>query len=589
MPKRTLPLLLLALAALPTHAERIGQPYRGPYELLVASDSSVRPRTSRGSKFDGHVLWQFWWEHNKGRFIARATARREANAGSALYWFGAVAKYPPRDLVPVSAAQRKAKVHRALATRLRSDPDPAVRAEAAIALGRLGEIRNGDNAVTVELLQALERESHAEVRASAILALGVAGDPAGCRALMERLDQLDAERPYVHLAFGLARYRPAADLLVSRLPRRAQRRYATDAAVTAVHALGLMGRPAAAALGPAGARRLAALVDRRGDDVLVMQVVRTLSLLGVELETVARLAETKSSKNKRWAALLALAHYSHDSADAAAAARVLQGRRGFASGDDQDKSFSVLALGELAAGLDPNSALRHRILRFLRDDALQSRNNYVRACAALALGVARDESAVQGIAALLTDTTAQDHVVAAACVGLGLLGATGHADAIRQEVLFPRKRDDDTRGYAALGLALMGATPYVADLAAFAWSPGVTAHARRQLPLALGVLATGRDAARLTRFFDRGWKSHERHAASNAAYGFAWLRDRSAVDRLVRLTRSRNAAVRGMAVVALGYCGARDRVDPLARCYANTSYRDRYGGWRLLEWIAGIL
>jgi hypothetical protein len=42
-------------------------------------------------------------------------------------------------------------------------------------------------------------------------------------------------------------------------------------------------------------------------------------------------------------------------------------------------------------------------------------------------------------------------------------------------------------------------------------------------------------------------------------------------------------------VVALGYCGARDRVSPLTRCSANTSHRNRYGGWRLLAWIAGIL
>ncbi|MHC4493366.1 MAG: HEAT repeat domain-containing protein, partial [Planctomycetota bacterium] len=347
MPKRTLPLLLLALTALPAHAERIGEPYRGPFELLVANDPNPQPGLRRGPQFGSHVLWQFWWELNKDRYLARATARRRANAGSALYWFGAVAKYPPRDLVPVSAAQRKATVLKALVTRLRSDPHAAVRAEAAIALGRLGEIRNGENAVTRELTRALDREAHPEVRASAILALGMSGDADGCRVLMERFDKLGAERPYVNLAFGLARYRPAADLLVFQVPRRARGRRATDATVAAVHALGLMGE-AATDIGPAGVKRLAALVDRRGDDVLVMQAVRTLSLLGVELETVARLAEAKSSKNKRWAALLALAHYSRDGADAAAAARILQGRRGFGSGDNQDKCFSVLALGELA-------------------------------------------------------------------------------------------------------------------------------------------------------------------------------------------------------------------------------------------------
>ncbi|MHC4730111.1 MAG: HEAT repeat domain-containing protein [Planctomycetota bacterium] len=233
MPKRTLPLLLLALTALPAHAERIGEPYRGPFELLVANDPNPQPGLRRGPQFGSHVLWQFWWELNKDRYLARATARRRANAGSALYWFGAVAKYPPRDLVPVSAAQRKATVLKALVTRLRSDPHAAVRAEAAIALGRLGEIRNGENAVTRELTRALDREAHPEVRASAILALGMSGDADGCRVLMERFDKLGAERPYVNLAFGLARYRPAADLLVFQVPRRARGRRATDATVAA--------------------------------------------------------------------------------------------------------------------------------------------------------------------------------------------------------------------------------------------------------------------------------------------------------------------------------------------------------------------
>jgi len=588
MSKRALPLILLALAAVPVRAERIGEPYRGPFELLVANNPSAQPG-DRAPQLDGHVLWQFWWELNKDRYLARATAVQRAHAGSALYWFGANAKYPPREVEPVPAEERKAKILKAVASRLRHDPDAAVRCEAAIALGRLGEVPNGGNAVTRALTGALARETHLEVRINVILALGMSGDPAGCRALLERFDTLDAERPYVNLAFGLARYRSAADLLVSQIPRRARSGRATDATVSAVHALGLIGRAAADDIGPAGVKRLAALVDRRGDDVLVMQAVRALSLLGAELETVTGLAEAKSSPNKRWAALLALAHYAGDDADAGTAARVLQGRRGFRSGDNQDKCFAVLALGELAGALDPNSAVRRRILTLLRDEALESHNNHVRSCAAIALGVARDRTALRGLAGLLTDTTAQDHVVAAACVALGLLHATGQADTIRRKVMLARKSDADTRGYAALGLALMGATPYVAEVAALATASGVTERTRRQLPLALGLVADGKDVTRLTGFFDRGWKHHARHSASSAAYGFAWLRDRSALDPLVRLARSHDPAVRGLAVIALGYCGARDRVSPLTRCYANTSHRNRHGGWGVLESIIGIL
>jgi hypothetical protein len=44
-----------------------------------------------------------------------------------------------------------------------------------------------------------------------------------------------------------------------------------------------------------------------------------------------------------------------------------------------------------------------------------------------------------------------------------------------------------------------------------------------------------------------------------------------------------------MAVIALGYVSAQDRVCPLARCYENASHRNDFGGFKLLLELSRIL
>jgi HEAT repeat protein len=293
----------------------------------------------------------------------------------------------------------------------------------------------------------------------------------------------------------------------------------------------------------------------------------------------------------QWMSILSLANYAQDEKEAEAASKILKGKGGFGSGASQNKSFAIIALGRLAAALDPNSKLRDDILKFIRKEALEPRkDNYVRSCAALAVGIAEDRSAIPTVAALLTDTTAQDHVVSAACVGLGLLKANEFADSIRDNVLLKKSWDDDTRGYAALGIALMGDTTRIEELKRFAADKSLNDKTRRQLPLALGLLGDKGDVRSLVDFFAKSWKKNERFEASNAAFGLAWLRDQSAVEQLVGLAqKGTDENVRGMAAIALGYLSAQDRMSPLSRCYENASHRNDFGGFKLLVEITRIL
>ena len=69
-----------------------------------------------------------------------------------------------------------------------------------------------------------------------------------------------------------------------------------------------------------------------------------------------------------------------------------------------------------------------------------------------------------------------------------------------------------------------------------------------------------------------------------------WIKDQSAVGRLIRrLRESKEKSVRAMSAIALGYVGAPQRVSALTRCWENISYRNKFGGWKILFTISQIL
>jgi hypothetical protein len=44
-----------------------------------------------------------------------------------------------------------------------------------------------------------------------------------------------------------------------------------------------------------------------------------------------------------------------------------------------------------------------------------------------------------------------------------------------------------------------------------------------------------------------------------------------------------------MAVIALGYVGASDRVTGLTRCFMNANYKKKFNGFKTLSHISSIL
>ena len=93
----------------------------------------------------------------------------------------------------------------------------------------------------------------------------------------------------------------------------------------------------------------------------------------------------------------------------------------------------------------------------------------------------------------------------------------------------------------------------------------------------------------LIRRFSRGWDTKERYGVANSVFALCYLRDQSAVGRLLRLTKSGDKDVRGMAVIALGYVGMQSETNPLSRLVESTSHRNSFGGWKLLARTSRIL
>ena len=136
---------------------------------------------------------------------------------------------------------------------------------------------------------------------------------------------------------------------------------------------------------------------------------------------------------------------------------------------------------------------------------------------------------------------------------------------------------------------MIGDTRRLPEVLAFT-GKGVEKELERQVSLGLAVLGDVANTGRLMEYFSKDWKQNRRHTVSQAVFGTAWLREATTVDQLIQLaTKARSRGVRAMAVAALGYTAAAERVCPLSRCYENQNYRSKFAGWDLLQGISLIL
>ncbi len=569
--------------------------------------------------------WHPWWRMRERPWVP---ARRTA----------LMAVVTPSEATEVEGrtwvAKRDALVRERVLSFLRQVIDPAAKRRpdvVASALIALGKLATGASAIPVLMDRLMDPAAPDIVRESAALGLGLLRrteakrrllasdlDPVRGRLLQvldgrigqDRIDVPARTRQFAALSIGLLGDQPfsqdprskdgrlMSQLLWQRLTVVPHKR--RDLPIALLSALGLQPPEGV----PTGIRdELRALVlgkklrGQRFDPRVRAHALTALVRLGDSTERALLgrlLRDGKTPVEVRIAAIVALAHEAERmaSVERLAAARVLE--RALAEKEQELLVAGLLnlALGEvLGADLAEGST---RVLRSTKtEDLLEARARtmpwYLQGFAALGLGAAirrvRDgdcgeeaqhfrNRAVVALRQILRDSSKEEDVRAAAGIALGLGKDLQSVDVLTR-VLKSRERNADFRGYAALGLALLGrrdgaAIEAMQDVATTAGPELLRARAA----LALSVMGDGETATPLMQDLEEGGSTH--HLAG-VTMALGRLGELSAADALIRTASDpvRSELVQAMAIVALGILADPERTPSVLRYADGAPYTFR--------------
>lgn len=491
-------------------------------------------RSARGggrrAATDGYERFEFYWEHEREALVP-----------------------PPARFSRPKPAEKDAAIR--TIERALGDPDPEVRAAAAIALGRSRAA--GAEAALVALLTRHEDT----VTPAAALGLGLLGRAAAARPLLDLLEGggSPAARPRTR-AFAAAALALVVedDGAATTALVRALRDPEIETAVLAAVALGARGGERAAAA-------LAALAaDKSAEPFLRAHAVAALGRAGgPSSEAILRDALDASPQPVARSAARAFGSL-RGPLDAASLA-ALRAKLGPERGDIQIRNWALIAIGR--AGDDS--------ARGFLADALDGEVRTSLSAAALGLALhgrrtpldEKDLSRLRGRLADCRDPSAS----AALAIALGLLRDEASIGALRS--LLARPVSPSLRGAAAEALALMGDAASTPDLLALYRDPTARRDEdlARSLRHALARLAC-RDAAPLL-LADVERAGADPRAAASAALALGTLGDASVLPRLAHLAGSETAAVRAHAIVATGLVLADDPAAMKRAFSSGVNYR----------------
>ena len=168
---------------------------------------------------------------------------------------------------------------------------------------------------------------------------------------------------------------------------------------------------------------------------------------------------------------------------------------------------------------------------------------------------------------------------AAFCVALGIAKDEESSQALR-EIVADSKGDKELRGYAALGLGLIGnPTPEVMKTIAEAMRERSSEELRRQAAVALGLLGnakiqgTGKTAVDL--LVEELKQAKSQAHKGQVVLALAAIGDHRAVDPLVELLRDKGEQdlTRALACAGLGLIGDLELIPSMSRGSQNVNYR----------------
>jgi len=629
-------LVLLMLWMAPATAQE-GR-YRGPIGEVLQGPIPHKDRFhdgpgTHGAVFPGVTLlrfdpegwyrWEFWWENDKDSYLAPALlARAEEGSvfGSPEFFLGgnaAAAGALDRSRLRAEAIPALIEVARA--------GDPDLRAAAAMALGRLGP------SDALPFLETLTRDPKPVVRRGALLGLGLMGDEAALPAIIESYEasgRSPDSRPHAALALGLSGRPEARPVLLRRLAANfAQGEHREEPQLLAsVLSLGLVGDASDV---PFLLERLAATRS----PVTQSFLLRSIGSLG-DLAVVPRLLEALATRDLalRRGAALALARLripfpAAEQLREALARQEEAERSGVLSESARARLRDLVQELRLRAGEEQVlvEGVRQKVVKTLAGLLGRGVDLQVREFAALALGRIGSAAAAGPLLEALDSNVSRNLKVFAA-LGLGFLGDPSHAGAIREylrshyeygqkggmcialgllgdrasiPILEMLVRDQmpartrmlarlvvapELRGYAAMGLALMGArelAPLMRDeLRKKPRDPDLG----RAFSLAIGVLGCP-DAAPL--LLDVLRKASLPSVKGSAAMGLGYLKDPASVKPLLEMLGKGTEPVenRIYTALALGVLGQGRNGGALARIALDYDYRIQVGA---LDEVLGI-
>ncbi len=579
---------------------RTGSSGRNPTQTVT------RRRVARYDQ-EGYRRWEFWWEHNKDRYLVHWNLENrnddDPQYGTPEYYLGKADRSQPGVMFGVSDRERVEKIIPALKLGLLS-PDEKVRAASLIALAKTRE------ASVLPLLKRGTADPKPGVRNAAILGLGLLGDLQVVPNLLGILQNTEAStehRFYAGIALGYVRRSEVTPYLISFLQRHlgVQGQGIGDIQIGVLIGLGVLGDKSAVPL-----LHLIARDGRLRDDAARAVLYQTLGKLGdlLALPVLLRVLEVGDIQERRSAAL-ALGELDFSPEAEKDLTSLLSRRASWTKKDLLTKvalqEFDRLLSSKLQARRVAEARLKryrdkasHRLTEVLKSDADGQVRNFaaisigkiggdsakdallfglnsgyarsLQAFSALGLGILGDQSVNEVLRKKLISTYGEEDLRGAFALALGLLQDRASANEMMKLLVRPSLQPE-FRGYVGLGLGLMGYRDAAPTLVSILRSGGGQEDLLRSATLALGLLGD-RDSIDDLRLMIQEGKTSTLRGAGVISQGL--LRDFGAVEPMVALLAGKSkSTVKEMAAAALGYLGEREEIPVFSRAAQDYNYR----------------
>jgi len=575
--------------------------------------------------------WSFWWEFNKDPYLdlKRYLHEQGGVTGSETWFLGHGETSQARDSLRPSELQIRETVVPALLAALESETNNDIVTGCMIALAKIGDPpEETDISPIGAVLARFFADKYQEISETTAVALGILAHPSSIRPLAELMDdgtlgrQLVARHEVPLRTRALAAY--GLGLIGARCAQEEDRQEivrrlwaclasadarARDLQVACVIALGMT--PVATLEAPAGAapelartaqvEHLLAFLRDRNQHWLVRAHVPTALARLVSSELPAELHErlraqvveamfeyvTPRSKEPGeifQSVTLALGLLGTNDLAEPLDQRILELLSQLAKdGEPQTKRFALLSLarvgGRTAAGARDSEGGIERITKTLLKALAEGKGEM--SWAALACGVLARELSTQGnqsvrIASLqgavrsaLGDERVPERIGALA-IAAGIMRDVEASPELRRRLA--NLRDDEARGYVALGLGLMNAREAVLEIETLVRESKFRPALLKQSAIALGLLGD-KGAVEVLAGQLADAKGLATQASLSSALGF--IGDRRSIEPLVGMLKDEQLTerARGFAAAALGIVADRSPLPWNSTISRDLNYR----------------